>query len=89
MKVKNWDIKGLAETFTKEHKKIDRLTIHNFVFYFVLIITFSLSIYFGWVVMVYILAAVLTHMTFDWMDDIYQVKNVSNWLWPLKIFNKE
>jgi hypothetical protein len=74
---------GEALSFgTKYHKQLNRLIFHNFVSY-----------PFFWILFLWALAnnnhrvalataALLGHWTFDWMDDIFQMGNVKNWLWP-------
>jgi hypothetical protein len=67
---------------TVEHKKLNKLLIHNLVVFPVLCILFVYSIKSGGVLAYTILAAMVTHFLFDIFDDLYQLGHIKNWLWP-------
>lgn len=76
-------IKSAFSYATIHHKKLNRLLFHNFVAYpffvgFLVWAIITRQYYLG-----LSLTALVTHFTFDISDDIFQMGNVKNWLWPL------
>lgn len=77
---------GEALSFgTKYHKQLNRLVFHNFVFYPILWGLFFWSLTQSNYRLTVAFSALLGHFTFDWIDDIFQMGNVKNWLWPFHI----
>lgn len=80
--------KGINDAFlyaTINHKNLNRLILHNFISYAFLIIFLINSISKNHYFTGLMLSSVITHLTFDICDDIFQLGNVKNWLWPLHI----
>jgi hypothetical protein len=67
---------------TKYHKQLNRLVFHNYVFYPILWGLFFWSLGFDSYLWTIAFSALIGHFTFDWCDDIFQMGNVKNWLWP-------
>lgn len=83
MAFKNLQIKKFILAVTKEHKKLTKLYVHNIVGF---LITILLTFYFfttNTAIGILASSAVLAHLTFDIVDDIYQLGHINNWLWPL------
>ncbi|MHA1595073.1 MAG: hypothetical protein ACTSXX_10085 [Candidatus Baldrarchaeia archaeon] len=79
------DLRGFVYSLRKYHKEIDRLLLHNYlsfcvvvVLYFLFTFVFSGALLEGarW-----FLAGMATHMALDQTDDIYVVRHLRNWLW--------
>lgn len=77
--------KKAAEVGVQNHKQFNRLYIHNIVFFLPFsIIYLYLLIMFRNNVITMIFSGLWIHFIFDILDDIKQVKNIDNWLWPIK-----
>lgn len=84
------EIKGLitkgkltdaAEVAATHHKKINRLILHNIIFFNIILAGFIISIIQNNTFWKIACGAVLTHFLFDLSDDFYQLKHIKNWLW--------
>lgn len=64
---------------TKNHKKIDNLKIHNLLFYMIFAVILVISIVFNHVTLSYIFLALVTHMTFDILDDLKNLGHLKHW----------
>jgi len=65
---------------TKNHKKIDNLSIHKFPFYFLFIFSLIVCTYYGLYDFGYILLAFVVHMTFDIIGDLKHLGNLRHWV---------
>lgn len=64
---------------TKNHKKIDNLKLHNLLFYGIFSALLVFSIIFNYVTFGYIFLAIVTHMTFDILDDLKNLGHLKHW----------
>jgi hypothetical protein len=81
--LKKLEIKKFILIATKEHKKLKRLFIHNIIGYMLIAGSFVYFVSASMDVGLLAAGAVLTHLTFDIIDDLYQLGHVQNWLWQL------
>lgn len=73
---------------TIHHKKLNRPILHNVIVYPLFWILFFNLLAQGNSIALVIVLTVLGHLTFDIFDDVYQLKNISNWLWPINFINR-
>lgn len=78
-------IKEALAYATIHHKKLNRLVLHNLVVYPLIWISFVYALQGNHSTLSIILAALLSHFTFDICDDLYQLGHIKNWLWPYSI----
>lgn len=64
---------------TKNHKKIDNLKIHNLLFYSIFGVILVISIIFNRITLGYIFLGLVTHMTFDILDDLKNLGHLKHW----------
>lgn len=83
-----WKFKEALSYATVEHKKLNRLIFHNLIVYPALWILFLYFLFNNNIVPSTILAALLSHFTFDIFDDFYQLGHIKNWLWPYLLVTK-
>lgn len=81
--LKKLEINKALSYATIHHKKLNRLILHNVIGYCLLWILFVISVTGRLNTLSVILASLIAHTTFDWVDDIYQMGHIKNWLWPL------
>lgn len=88
--IKQMDFVKAATHASVHHKKFNKLLIHNFVGFFVILTFFTLGLKNYNYYSIYIFGAFLSHFVFDIADDIYQLGNINNWLWPYSyLFKRE
>lgn len=73
-----------ATLATINHKKFNHLMVHNLYGFLLLFTSFSLSLIFEFEIGSIVTFAVLSHFTFDMLDDLYQLGHLRNWLWPVR-----
>lgn len=73
---------------TMYHKNLNRLILHNIVVYILLWVLLLRLINSENFVYTIVVATMLGHFTFDILDDVYQLKHVNNWLWPVRFVMK-
>lgn len=73
---------------TIHHKKLNRPILHNVVVYPLLWVLFLNLLAQGNPTAIVIVLTLLGHLTFDLLDDAYQLKNINNWLWPIYFINR-
>lgn len=79
------DIKGALAYATVHHKKLNRLFLHNVFAYSFFVSAFVWSFVSMNYYLSIFLGALIGHFTFDIFDDIFQMGNIKNWLWPLHL----
>ena len=82
--IKHYQYKRAATLLTISHKLFDKLLIHNILGYFIFVVLLIFSVKNYSEAGIIISGAVLTHFTFDFLDDFYQLGHINNWLWPIK-----
>jgi hypothetical protein len=73
-----------ATLATVNHKKFNHLIIHNLYGFLLVFTSLSFSLIFNNQIGTLISFAMLSHFTFDILDDLYQLGHVRNWLWPIR-----
>ena len=86
--IKNRGLVKAATHATIYHKKFNRMIIHNIIGLGLVIIIFLYGVINKNIYFIYIFGAILTHFIFDMADDVYQLGNINNWLWPYKAIFK-
>ncbi len=67
------------------HKQLNRLMFHNLVVYPFIWTVFIWALANGYHRTSLAAAALLGHFTFDLSDDVFQMGNIKNWLWPFHL----
>jgi len=79
--IKRKNIREASILATKHHKKFNMLPLHNIVVYVVVLVGCIISIRIHNSYSFAIFAAILSHFTFDILDDYLQLGHIHNWLW--------
>jgi len=79
------ELRKLLKYIEKNHKRIDKLFLHNYLSFFLVTLTSSLTIKMASVSALF-LFGMFIHMILDLFDDLYVINSYSNWLWFLRRF---
>ncbi len=77
-------IKKALAVGTVSHKQFNRLLLHNYIVYPLLLLGFFWSLS-STTTFVIIFASLIGHFLFDQIDDLFQLGHLYNWLWPFSI----
>lgn len=70
-----------AEVAMQKHKTMNRLFLHNLLFFVLVFFVFLYSLKEQIYLLTYSTGAILSHFLFDILDDYKQVGHMRNWLW--------
>lgn len=77
------EVKETLHRLHTRRNKLYSLIFHNIPFYFALCSFLYILIIFDFPILFYAVAGILTHLTLDIINDQYEFKSVTKWLWPI------
>jgi hypothetical protein len=72
-----------ANIAVRDHKKLNRLILHNVIGFGMVILLFILSVKSENITGMIVTGALFCHFVMDICDDYWQLGHINNWFWPV------